>query len=45
MKTLSRRKVLMTLLAIPVAAMLPRTSLGAPRVLVYDREDQYSACN
>lgn len=33
MKALPRRKVLLTLLAAPVAMMLPRISLGAPSVI------------
>ncbi|ONV41392.1 hypothetical protein A8H27_10800 [Burkholderia cenocepacia] len=33
MKTLSRRKVLLTLLAVPVATILPRISLSAPRAM------------
>ncbi len=41
MKTLSRRKVLTTLLAIPVATMLPRISLGAPRVLTVNEAMRY----
>ncbi|ONV49769.1 hypothetical protein A8H27_10810 [Burkholderia cenocepacia] len=33
MKALLRRKVLLTLFAVPAAMMLPRISLGAPGVM------------
>lgn len=33
MKTLLRRKIVLTLVAAPIATMLPRISLGTPRVM------------
>ncbi|WP_296653829.1 hypothetical protein [Paraburkholderia sp.] len=41
MKTLSRREIMKTLLAVPVAAMLPRISLGAPNVMTVNEAMRY----